>query len=708
MQYLNQERKIMNNKFISQIYLFVIFFTISVLSSAQINKDTIKIKEVVIKATKTNETLQKAPASISFLNSKGIRETGVNNIEDLNAIVPNLFIPKHGSRLTSPIYIRGVGSRINSQAVGLYVDNIPYFESGSFNFELFDISGIEILRGPQGTLYGRNTMGGLINITTAPVLNQQLLTLGVDYGNYNRLKTVLHYNQPLTSKLAISIDGAYTRSDGFFTNTYLNNSPDSYDLYSGRLKLKYHISEKLNINFVASYERNDENGYPYAIYDTTTQVRSDISYNEKSYYLRDLFSTGVNVNYLADGFILTSSTSFQYLKDEQAIDQDFTPQDLLFVDQNRTHNTVVQEFAIKPKSESHIKWIGGVFGFIQGKDKDVDVFYGNDAVDKYHLPGPLTLYKDYDQPTYGAAAYGQVSIPFNKFNFTAGVRLDYERDEMKYNYDRDLNGNYTNVQNVDTFNTYTQIMPKASLSYFFNNTTNTYVSVSKGYKAGGFNSTFERDEDISFDPESSINYEWGFKTELFDHKLSANLALFYIDWKDQQVYQPVPSGHGAMLKNAGETVSKGVELGMTFSPTSNFQAWVNLGYNDVTYKDYQNSETIDYTDNNLPYIPVFTQSTGASYRQKLNGKFCKSLTIAANYRYVGKFYWNDANSAYQDGYGLLGANISINTNKNFRFGVYSKNLLDTDYNSYYFEALGNPYVQQGDPIQISGFVKIYF
>ncbi len=697
----------MKNQILSSTYLILIFITVSTLIKAQTNTDTIKINEVVIRATKTNETLHTAPTSISFINSKGINETKVNNIEDFNAIVPNLFIPKHGSRLTSPIYIRGIGSRINSQAVGLYVDNIPYFEPGSFNFELFNISGVEVLRGPQGTLYGRNTMGGLINITTAPVLNQKVLTFGVDYGNYNRLKTVLHYNQPLTSKLTIAIDGAYTRSDGFFINRYLNNSPDSYNLYSGRLKLKYDVLERLKINFVTSYEKNNENGYPYAVYDTTTQTRSDISYNERSYYLRDMFSAGVNINYLSNGFTLTSSTSYQYLKDEQVIDQDFTPQELFFVKQNRKHNTLVQEFSIKSKQESRIKWIGGLFGFLQGKEKDVNVFYGNDAVQIFHLPGSLTKYKTYDQPTAGAAAYGQVSIPFNKFNFTAGVRFDYERDNLKYNYDTEILENRSNMQNVDTFNTYTQILPKASLSYFFNNNTNTYVSMSKGYKAGGFNSTFERDEDISFNPESSLNYEWGLKSWMFDHKLSVNMALFYIDWKDQQVYQPVPSGHGAMLKNAGKSISKGFEFGMKFTPQSNFQAWLNFGYNDVIYKEYKKSEDVDYSGNKLPYIPVFTGSTGASYQKTLNGNFCRSINFAANFRYMGKFYWNDANSAYQTSYGLLGAKISINTRKNFRFGVYGKNLLNNDYNSYYFEALNHSYVQQGDPMQISGFIKVY-
>ncbi len=693
------------NIILSAIFVISIF---SELTAQNDTTETQKIDEVIVRATKINQLVHNTPISASVLNKNTIETMHINNIEDMNSRIPNLFIPEHGSRLTSPIYIRGIGSRINSQAVGLYVDNIPYFELGSFNFELYDISKIEVLRGPQGTLYGRNTMGGLIYMYSSELIDNENVSLRTDYGNYNRIKSVLHYNKPVGKKLIFALDGAYTHSDGFFTNTFLNTSADSYNTYSGRMKVQYAPSSKFKINFSVNYEKNLENGYPYAVYDTTTQKASDINYNQLSTYHRDLLSSGLNINYKTSAFILNSATSFQFLADTQRIDQDFTAKDLFFVNQVRKHNTFVQEFTVKSIPVSKIKWVAGLFGFSQLKNKDVKVNYGEDAVAAYHLPGAMTLYKTYDQPVQGAAAYGQITIPFYKFQFSAGIRGDYEKDNMIYNYERELNSNLTQIQDVDTFNTYYQILPKISVLYEMNNTVNTYFSITKGYKAGGFNSTFERDEDISFNPEYSYNYELGVKARAVNDKLSLNAAVFYIDWKDQQVYQPVPSGRGAMLKNAGHSISKGVEFELNMKPVHNLQIWLNTGYNDVRYLDYVKDEETDYSGNIIPYIPEYTGNLGFSYKTDLGGSFFKSVFFVADYKQVGKFYWNDANTAYQDAYGLFNANISVNTSKHFEFGFFGKNLLNTDYNSYYFEAVGNSYVQLGNPLQINAFVKIYF
>ncbi len=697
----------MKLKYITLLTVFANFLFSSV-SAQNDTTDTQKIEEVVISASKINQLVSSVPVSASVLNKNTIEMMRIDNIEDMNSQIPNLFIPEHGSRLTSPIYIRGIGSRINSQAVGLYVDNIPYFELGSFNFELYDIRKIEVLRGPQGTLYGRNTMGGLIYMYSSRLTEKQEISLKTDYGNYNRIKSVLHYNQPLGEKMIIAADAAYTHSDGFFTNTFLNTSADSYDTYSGRIKALYSPSKNFKINLTVNYERNRENGYPYAVYDTVSQTASDVNYNQLSTYHRDLFSSGLNIDYLSEKFKLSSASSFQFLADTQRIDQDFTPRDLFFVNQIRKHNTFVQEFTVKSLPSSKIKWIGGLFGFLQSKDKDVDVYYGEDAVTAYHLPGSMILYKSYDQPVSGAAAYGQITIPFYNFNFSAGIRADFERDDMTYDYDRELNDNITQVQAVDTFNTYYQILPKISLSYKIGDDINTYFSITKGYKAGGFNSTFERDEDISFDPEYSYNYEFGVKTSMMNNKINANFAVFYIDWKDQQVYQPVPSGRGAMLKNAGHSISKGVELELNAKPIQNLKVWLNTGYNDVYYSEYLKDEDTDYSGNTIPYIPEYTGSIGFTYQFDLPGSFFKSVFFMTNFKQTGKFYWNDANTAYQSSYGLLNANVTVRTNKHFEFGFFGKNLLNTDYNSYYFEALGNSYVQLGNPLQLNAFVKIYF
>ncbi len=665
------------------------------------------IDTIVIQASKNGLQEKDAPLLVSVINTETFNNLKIDDIGDLNSLVPNLFMQTHGTRLTSPIYIRGIGSRINSPAVGLYVDGIPYFDMGSFNFEMFDVEKIEVLRGPQGTLYGRNTMGGLINVITAQPVDHREMSLTSMYGNYNRLKTVAHYNQPLGKNLIMVLDGAYARSDGFFENTYLNAPADNYYTYAGRMKLQYKPSKRLSVNYVLNYERSRENGYPYAVYDTTTQQADDISYDQPSSYYRDMLSSGLKVTYKNEKFVLQSSSSYQLLVDTQRIDQDFTALNLLFVDQNRKYQTFVEELSIRSTAASKIKWIAGVFGFKNLRDKNVEVYYNQDAVTLFHLPSEMVKYKAYYMPEEGAAAYGQVSIPLGNFNLTTGIRVDYENDFFTYRYDLAMLGQVYPREAVDTFNTYFEVLPKLSLSYRFSDNAFTYLTFAKGYKSGGFNSTFERDEDISFDPEYSYNYEAGVKLNLFDRKMRVNASVFYIDWLNQQVYQPVPSGQGAMLKNAGHSMSRGAELEINLFPAKGLKAWIYGGYDDARYLSYVKDDETDYSGNKIPYIPEYTASTGFEYLKSLNGNIFKSVGLTINYSLVGNFYWNDANTAYQKTYGLLNANIALNTN-HVSFGFYGRNLLNTQYNAFYFEALGHSYVQQGNPMQISGFVKVKF
>ncbi len=692
------------------VILLIILFSNFNLKAQKPQKDSIRIKKldkIVVQATKTDLSAGNAPLLISVINEQTAENFKVNDLGDLNSRVPNLFMQRHGSRLTSPIYIRGIGSRINSPAVGLYVDGIPYFDMGSFNFEMYDIQRIEVLRGPQGTLYGRNTMGGLINIITLQPVDKQQLSLSTMYGNYNRIKSVLHYNQPLSKKIIMVLDGAYAHSDGFIINKFLNTSANSYNTYSGKLKLQYKANEKLKANFVLSYERSRENGYPYGIYDTTTQTRSHVSYDQLSSYNRNMLSAGLKIKYSADKFILNSMSSYQNLVDTQRIDQDFTTKNLLFVDQNRTHQYFVQELNIKSKINAKIKWIGGLFGFKNLLNKNVDVFYNQDAVALFHLPSLMRKNKTYNQPEEGVAAYGQISLPFKNFDLTAGIRADYEKDNLKYIYNLYMLGNEYKKADVDTFNTYFEILPKISLSYRFSDNVFVYSSISKGYKAGGFNSTFERNEDISFNPEYSYNYETGVKTTMFGQKLRLNASVFYIDWLDQQVYQPVPSGQGAMLKNAGHSMSRGGELEITAFPVRNLKAWLYAGYNDVRYLSYVKDENTDYSGNKIPYIPEYTGNLGFNYTLELNHSFLRTINFSADYQLIGKFYWNDLNTAYQKTYGLLNANIFFNT-KHFILGFSGKNLLNANYNAFYFEELGHSYAQEGNPIEFSTFIKIKF
>ena len=285
-------------------------------------KDSLKIvdiEEVVVIATpKENRKLRDLPVAATVLSQDNMRANQVNSVKNLTGIVPNLFIPDYGSKLTTSIYIRGIGSRINTPSVGLYVDNIPYIDKSAFDFNYADIERIDILRGPQGTLYGRNTMGGLIKVHTKSPFTYQGTDIRMGAATYNNYNVSLTHYHRTSDRFAFSTGGFYEHTGGFFENSARNNEKvDKSNAGGGRFRGIYLPTSNLKIDIALSYEYSDQGGYPYYYIGITpsaiakaqkdgkemTEDRADyigkISYNDRSSYRRGLLNSGVNIEYQA-------------------------------------------------------------------------------------------------------------------------------------------------------------------------------------------------------------------------------------------------------------------------------------------------------------------------------------------------------------------------------------------------------------------------
>jgi outer membrane receptor protein involved in Fe transport len=306
---------------------------------------------------------------------------------------------------------------------------------------------------------------------------------------------------------------------------------------------------------------------------------------------------------------------------------------------------------------------------------------------------------------------------FNDFlvenlTLTAGIRLDLEKDKLDYSLAMSVNGGPWNTTVDESYEeTFTQVLPKLALNYDFNNSLNTYATVSKGYKSGGFNtnSSIDISEFRSYDAENSWNYELGFKSSMLNNRLYFDAAVFYIDWKDQQIDVPVPTGRGNMKTNAGESVSKGVELFVKGRLAKHLEATFGYGYTHATFKDYVVSEELNYNDNTIPYVPKSTLNVGLNKIFIIQNSFLDKMVANVNYRGVGKHYWDLTNTAYQDYYGLFDAKLSFVSGM-VQLDIWGKNIFDTSYNSYYFEIrqLGNSYVQSGRPATMGVNLKVTF
>lgn len=714
---------------------------------------------VVLSSTKETNSLKSLPAAVSVFSPKNLEGMQVASIKDLSAYVPNFFIPTYGSKMTAPLYIRGIGSRTGSQTVSMYVDNVPYFNPSAFDCELYDIQRIEVLRGTQGTLYGRNSMGGIVNIYTYSPLAYEGTNIALSGGNHGYFSGNLSHYRRLSNTMGISVADYYKRDNGFFENVYKGEKADESETAGGRLKFSWQITPDFYAQYSGSFDFIMQGAFPYM------KIGEDnVNFDGPSNYKRRLITNGLTLQYTQPNYVISSITGYQYLVDDMFMDQDYTPASIFSINQKQNQHSLSQEVTIKSNNKSNYQWSNGVFGFYDYQKITSPVLLLEDGIAGMLQTGldklasvnpmfPITKLTDdeiglngvYRKPTYGAAVFHQST--FNNIlwtpglSFTVGLRLDYENTELKY--DARTGANMTVQQQnpagspviparVDTLirgkasSDYIELLPKFVLKYQINPQSYMYVSASRGYKTGGHNVQLFADflssalqtaivnptatapdvnEMISYDPEYSWNYEMGGNVEIIKNALSANFAFYYIDVKDVQITQFVKTQQGRITTNAGKAVSKGFEIGLKARPCNGFYLYANYGFSDAKFKDYKDDQN-DYTNSYIPFAPRQTVSLGGNVSYNFKNKtILDCITFDANFSGVGKIYWNESNLQQQSFYGTVNARLAIEKGI-FSLEFWGRNIFDRKYDAFYFELMGNSFVQQGKPDQWGATLRV--
>ena len=759
----------------------------------------IDIEEVVVIATpKENNRLRQQPLSATSFSQGDMRNNSVTSVKSLSGLVPNLFIPDYGSKLTTSVYVRGIGSRINTPAVGLYVDNIPFIDKSAFDFNYSDIERIDVLRGPQGTLYGRNTMGGLIRVFTKSPFSYQGTDISLGAATYNNYKaSVSHYHR-ISEKFAFSAGAFYEHEGGFFENVARNNEKiDKGDEVGGRMRAIWLPKDNLKLDFTVNYEYSNQGGYPYQLTNISENdiyyqdLKGDlgkVAYNNECGYMRHLLNGGLNIEHQAENFILSSVTGFQYLKDEMNLDQDFTRKNVYTMSQRQNSKTISEEIVLKSKPGRRWQWTTGVSGFYQWLDTEGPVTFHEDGISSLMEDNVNGIFKkikeekpmmpdmslditdnniliggNFKSPMLSTGIYHQSTINdiiFEGLSFTAGLRMEYERYWLDYNSNANINFDFKisvmpmpfkdlksspNV-NGNISHDYIQLLPKFALQYDFNKNNNIYASVTKGYRSGGYNIQmfseivqgemingmiaaldekshgmvsqmggdkiphyeFDIQETTMYKPEYSWNYEIGSHMTLFDGRLQADVAAFYMDTHDQQISRFAASGLGRVTVNAGKSRSIGGELALKAQITDNFILNGNYGYTHATFTDYVVSDEVNYNGNYVPFVPKHTFTVGGQYIFRMkSGAWLDNIIVNANYKGAGRIYWTEQNNAYQDLYGTLNGRISLNKG-NGQIGIWINNALNTDYQAFYFESMNRGFAQMGRPMQIGVDLRCRF
>lgn len=686
--------------------------------SAQIVKH---LDPVVVYSQRRSEDLRSVPASVSAFSPAKIERENIVSVKDITLRIPNFYMPDYGNKVNSQIYIRGIGSKFTTPSVAFYVDYVPYFEKSTFDYELFDIKSIEVFRGPQGSLFGRNAIGGVISIFSKEPSETMRNTLVASYGERNFMNFKFSHSKSY-GKFGVSASASYTKRDGFFTNTYDNSKVDNVEQFNSRIALTYKATPTFDIKLIGSFGFNNDGGNPYNVYDTTSYKFKDVSYNHKSYYTRNVVNGALVLSKKIGDFELRNVSSYQYFQDHQHLDQDYTAEDLYVSNFYQYQNLATNELVfLTPKAW---KWesVTGVFAFKQWFDKGIKIENGKDV---YRYIGTRNVSETKNIPdatnhtqtgdrSEGLAFFhsSQVKdILTEGLNVSIGARLDFEKKSFDYTNATTLpnpiviptpNGNISIplppsmpnpiVVSRDYSTDKLVFLPKATISYNLSEQ-NVYASWSVGYKSGGFNTSFDQSkpESIAYDPEYAENVEVGVKTQWLDSRLRINASAFYIDWRNQQINVFLTSGQGLMVTNAGHSFSKGFELEMSAIPVTNLQVYGSYGYVVAKYLDYKESATVSYDGNYIPLVPRSTFDAGATYRLPF-GDGESSLLFGLDFQRVGKHYWNDANGfalfknspAYQNAWFNLNSVVGYSY-KSIDVNVRVKNITNERYNTYMFE-----------------------
>ena len=713
---------------------------------------TIAVEEIRVTAVKQGLKLADRPVSASVFGRGESERRHIAALKNLSQSVPNLHIPDYGSRMTSSIYVRGLGARIDQPVVGLNVDNAPCMNKDAYDAELTDIDRIEVLRGPQSTLYGRNTMGGVVNVYTISPLDWQGVRAGAEYASGNTYKIRASLYEAPTERLGISAGGYWASSDGFYENLHTGRLCDWERTGGGRVRLQWHPSRRWGVENTAAASRVRQGGYPYAymgddiIDDSgrTLIARGEIRYNDPSSYRRTSVSDALTVRYAGGRVAVAGITSYQFLDDRMDMDNDFLPLSYFTLTQQRREHVVTEDVVVRSAgSGSRYSWLTGLFGFWRSTRMEAPVEFRRDGIENLIVknvvehtgirpgfPSEFPLESRFAMPAAGAALYHESNLTAGRWLFTAGLRVDCEHTSLRYRSSTAESCSIGNVT-IEPFEladrlsqTFVEVLPKVAVQMRVGGgeANRVWASAAKGYKAGGFNTQMfsevlqtalmERmhvygsgswtvDDVVAYRPERSWNYELGahLETEARNGRFaSADVSLFWISCTDQQLTVfPRGAVTGRMMTNAGRTRSLGAEFAGR-AVLGRFAAAAAYGFTDARFTEYLYDEAAgtDFAGKRVPYAPQHTLSASLTYTIPVGRRWLESLRLRVETEGAGPIYWNEENTARQSFYALLGASVRLE-HRRWSVDLWGRNLADRRYGVFWFKSVGNEFMQFARP-----------
>lgn len=670
-----------------------------------LEEDTSQLDAVVVKgfsnvigqARRRAESVQTIAESVVSFTAEDIETKGINNIQTFTDQIPNVNFTSSQNIGNNFITVRGISQIRNGDApIAFVIDGVTLPDANLLNQELFDVALIEVVKGPQGALYGKNAIAGAINIVTNEPTNTYRSKAQVGYANGNLLKAQLSSTGPLIKdKLFYRVSGSYKKGDGLLNNTTLDQAPDYIEDLTLRAQLKAKLSSKISATLTGQVIDTEAGGLYYAIpKDGSAKIAPDDYDNMAILADQDGVGTlkstygNLKVNFNLNKIKLTSLTTFNTVDRNAFGDLDFTAADVLRQDQDSNTKTFNQEIRLGSLSDedSKLNWDLGMF--YQNLDKTLittataDFGFFAPPFAPSGIQSPLAV-GDFTNTYKTLAIFGFIDYQFtDKLTLSAGLRFDND------NISQDNRSEGTNPERTDT-----QLQPKFSLAFKATENMMMYANYGKGYRTGGFNQGQTVRYETSFEPEITDNYEIGIKNSYWDNRFILNISAYYTDFSNQQLYALVLDGGAGQILIGNFNIAESESVGFEADLRVRASNWLDiLGSYGVSKSRIINgtstvstgtNETIDVSGNSTPLVPQDSYNLGLESSFNVSDKITFNGNI--NLEGTGEMYWHEDNAAVSPRYSLLNARISFTFNDDFSVALWGTNITDTQYITEFFD-----------------------
>lgn len=666
------------------------------------------LDDIVVNTDKRETRFFKTLGSSTVLDAKQIRNMRIWELSNLSGIAPNLTLSHSGDN-RNVTGVRGIVTTSYEQSVATYIDGVAQFGLDTYIPQLNEIESIEIIRGAQGTLFGRNAMGGIINITTKKPTNKPSFHLDVQAGSHSQQRYNIGIQHPLVkNKLFLGLNSLHDRRNGFYTNTFTKAAYDKQNQTMLGLQLKYLLDNDWSIQAdIKEYFATNNGAFPLVndpgeLFSNPYQLSQNLVAAMKD----KTANSSLVIKHRGEklDFTLQSSRQKNYRYYENSLDADFSPADIVGIFNNygndyNTVNVITNEARLQSKGDTKLEWIAGVYHFLQESPTRQATVFGKDA-GLFGVPDKnFAIISTNIGKNNGLAGYGNFKyLITEKLTIIGGLRIDNENRKLTVRSEYEKAPVPAFVISPDTSGktSYAALSPRIGLQYNPDSRHTSYISYSRGFRSGGLTGISSDPSQLPlnpFKPEYANLLEAGIKGENENKNWRYGISLFYNMVNDIQTPFLVLPDAVTVIKNGGKLQSKGLEVEFTAKPIKGFTLQYAGGYTDASYSSLQsvsNGATIDLKGKKQVFTPATTNFIAAQYQKAIKNN---ELSFRLEFNHFGKQYFDFANNIEQKAYGLLNMRISYRTS-HFDLSVWGRNLTGSKYIDYAYDFgaahLGNP------------------